>query len=103
MPSPRSPDPATTAFLVERYVTPAAAAGLTASVARVALLCTDPSGPGPGVQYLQSTYLPSEDTCFCLFRGPSSDAVREVNSRAAFAVDRITDAVQLLPGNSASR
>ena len=102
MPSPGSPDSATTAFLVERYVTPGAAAGLPASVARVRLLCTDLSGPGFGVQYLQSTYLPSEDTCFCLFRGPSSDAVREVNSRAAFAVDRITAAVQLLPGSSPS-
>jgi hypothetical protein len=47
------------------------------------------------VQYLHSAYLPTEDTCFCLFRAPSSDAVRAVNSEGQFALDRITDAVLL--------
>jgi hypothetical protein len=88
---------AATAFLVERYLPPAAADTLSASVSRVARLCADPRRLGPGVQYLHSVYLPAEDTCFCLFRGTSADAVRDVNREAGFALDRIADALLLLP------
>ena len=84
------------AFLVERYLPAAAADSLPAAVSRVAQLCA--SRPGTGVRYLHSVYLPSEETCFCLFRGPSAEAVRDVNREAGFALDRITDAVLLLPG-----
>ena len=89
-------------FLVERYLPSSAADGLPAAVARVALLCAEQSQNSPagaGVQYLQSAYLPAEDTCFCLFQGPSADAIREVNDRGEFALDRITDAVLMLPGS----
>jgi len=92
----RTPGSETTAFLVERYVSPAAAGSLNASVARLASLCEDTSHSGLGVQYVQSAYLAAEDTCFCLFRGPSSEAVRKVNVEADFALDRITVAVLLL-------
>jgi hypothetical protein len=83
------------AFLVERYLPASAADALAASVARVARLCADSDRTGRGVQYLHSAYLPTEDTCFCLFRAPSSDAVRAVNGEGHFALDRITDAVLL--------
>ena len=88
--------------MVERYLTPAAADGLPAAVARVARLCADHDRSALGVQYLHSAYLPAEDTCFCLFRAPSCDAVRVVNSQADFAFDRVTAAVLLLPGRSRS-
>jgi hypothetical protein len=84
------------AFLVERYLSPTVAAGLAASTARLARLCAGLDHIGPRVQYLYSAYLPAEDTCFCLFRAPSSLAVRELNHRAGFALDRIIEAV-LLP------
>jgi hypothetical protein len=100
MSSPSATDPDRSAFLVERYLPPAAADALAASIARVALLCAETSRSDLGVQYLQSAYLPSEDTCFCLFRGPSHDAVRQVNSEANFALDRITNAVLLLSTGS---
>jgi hypothetical protein len=48
------------------------------------------------VAYLQSAYLPTEDTCFCLFRAPSAEAVRAVNRESGFALDRITEAVLVL-------
>ena len=82
--------------MVERYLPAAAAAGLAASVARVVSLCSDDEDPSLGVQYLQSAYLPSEDTCFCVFRAMSADDVRKVNGKANFPLDRITDAVVLL-------
>jgi Protein of unknown function (DUF4242) len=100
MTSPGAFDSDRTAFLVERYLPPAAADGLPASVARAARLCADVSRSGLGVHYLYSVYLPTEDTCFCLFRAQSSDTVREVNAEADFALDRITNAVLLFSGDS---
>jgi hypothetical protein len=84
------------AFLVERYLSPEAALDLAASTARVARLCADAEHSDTGVRYLYSAYLPTEDTCFCLFRAASSDAVRAVNSQAHFALDRVTDAALLV-------
>jgi hypothetical protein len=84
------------AFLVERYLPQVEVNGLPASVARTARACADSARTGPGVAYLQSAYLPTEDTCFCLFRAPSAEAVRAVNREAGFALDRITEAVLVL-------
>jgi len=100
MPSPRASD--RTVFLVERYLPPAAADRLPASVARVARVCTESGRSGIEVEYLYSAYLPTEDTCFCLFRAHSSNAVRAVNATADFALDRITNAVLLFPIESST-
>jgi hypothetical protein len=98
--SPTPPDQgwSRTAFLVERYIPPSEVNALAASVARVARLCEDLSPEGHRVEYLHSVYLPTEDTCFCLFLAPSPDPVRVVNDLADFALDRLTDAVLLFAG-----
>ena len=80
------------AFLVERYLSAAAAKDLSASTARVARLCTDSGETETAVRYLYSAYLPTEDTCFCLFRAPSAAAVLALNEQAHFALDRVTEA-----------
>jgi hypothetical protein len=77
-------------YLVERYLAAAAADGLPDTIARLAEAC---GRSGRRVRYLHSTYLPSEDTCFCLFEAGSPEAVRAVNAAAGFTVDRITTAV----------
>jgi Protein of unknown function (DUF4242) len=89
-------------FLVERYLSASATSGLADSVARVARLCTESGTSHSGIQYLQSTYLPSEDTCFCVFRARSADAVRAINRVAGFAFDRITEAVLLFSDQESS-
>ena len=96
MQSDRPPTPSH-GFLVERYLPASAVAGLTASVAGVAKLCGDRSEVGNSIRYLQSVYLPTEDTCFCLFSAASMRVVRAVNDDGEFAFDRITPAVLLLP------
>jgi hypothetical protein len=95
-PGRRDPDRPVSVFLVERYLPPSALESLAASVARAARLCAASAEAGAGVHYLQSAYLPTEDTCFCLFRAVTADAVRALNNEAEFALDRITDAVLLL-------
>jgi Protein of unknown function (DUF4242) len=95
-PQPRDDEELESAFLVERYLSPAAATDLATSTARLARFCADADPTGVHLRYLYSAYLPAEDTCFCLFRAPSSDAVRSINQRADFAFDRVTDAVLML-------
>jgi hypothetical protein len=94
-PHPLEHEESLQAFLVERYVSPLAAVGLAASSARLARLCAGPDLTGTRVRHLYSVYLPTEDTCFCLLRAPSAEAVRAVNTQADFALDRIIDAVLL--------
>ena len=83
-------DDARPAFLVERYLPATAAAGLAVSVARLATVC---AASALGVEYVQAIHLRADDTCFCLFRAPSEEAVRVVNSVADFPFDRISVAV----------
>jgi hypothetical protein len=90
---PHPPDEPQRAFLVERYLSPASAIGLAASTVRLAQLCAASDRDTAAVRYLYSVYLPAEDTCFCLFRASSADAVCAVNDRARFAFDRLVDAV----------
>ena len=97
----RDPDASSPVFLVERYLPPAAAKNLAASVGRLAQLCalSAESGAASEVQYLLSAYLPTEDTCFCLFRATAADIVRALNDKADFGLDRITAGVRLYPAS----
>jgi hypothetical protein len=92
----RSPKPAASAFLVERYLPVSAAGDLATSVAHVARICAGRGAGSTAVRYLHSMYLPADDTCFCVFQAPSSDAVRAVNDAGHFPLDRITEAVLLI-------
>lgn len=98
---PSGPNGPSSVFLVERYLPAAEAENLASSVARAAQLCalSAESGAASEVQYLHSVYLPAEDTCFCLFRAATAEAVRALNDEASFALDRIAAAVQLYPVN----
>jgi hypothetical protein len=64
-------------------------------VAQVARICAGQTG-GTAVRYLQSIYVPGEDTCFCVFQAQSGDAVQAVNDAGQFSLDRITEAVLLI-------
>ncbi len=81
---------------MERYLPVSALDELAASVAQVARVCAEQGEGSHNVRYLQSTYVPSEDTCFCVFLAQSSDAVRAVNDAGHFPLDRITEAVLLI-------
>src|SRR5260370_24682102 len=95
------PDGPSRVFLVERYLPSAAAEHLADSVSRAAQLCalSVESGSADKVQYLHSAYLPTEDTCFCLFQAATADGVRALNEEAGFALDRITAAFLVYPPN----
>jgi hypothetical protein len=79
-------------YLVERYLAAPDAADLAAAVTRLVRACHATAGSAAPVRYLHSTFVPADDTCFCLFQAASSDAVRAVNAAARFGFDRISDA-----------
>jgi len=96
-PVPASPGEFT--FLVERYVPVGDLEDLARAVDRVAAACAD-APTGSSVCYVQSTFVPGDDTCFCVFRAPSAEAVHAVNAAARFTVDRISAAITLTPSLS---
>lgn len=52
----------------------------------------DMSQEGTPIRYLRSTFVPSEQKCFCLFEGESEEAVQDAQGRAGLPYDRIHDA-----------
>jgi hypothetical protein len=87
-------------FLVERYVPAGSVELLVAQAAAAEDAARGLRGEGVGVRYLWSAYLPSEETCLCLFEAPDRAAVEEVNRRARFPFDRIVEAAPVLaPGD----
>jgi hypothetical protein len=87
------------AYLVERYLSAADSAELEAAVGRLIHECHATLDTAAPVHYLYSTLVPAEDTCFCVFRAGSSDAVRAVNLAARFGFDRISNARVMLPAD----
>jgi len=47
---------------------------------------------GIPVRYLRSTFVPSEEKCYCLFEGESQGAVQQAQERAQIPFDRIVEA-----------
>jgi uncharacterized protein DUF4242 len=48
---------------------------------------------GTSVRYVQSIFIPADETYFHLLEGPSAEAVREVADRAEVCCNRIVEAV----------
>lgn len=88
-------EPGEFTFLVERYLPVGDVDGLAEAVDRVASACAEGIAAGHDVRYVQSTFVPGDDTCFCVFQAPSVEAVRAVNEAAHFPVDRISAAISL--------
>ena len=49
----------------------------------------------PGIRYLRTTFLPSDETVFHLFEARSEAVIRAAASTASLPIDRITEAVEL--------
>lgn len=80
---------------MERYLPTANVDELRAAVAKVAQCCDELRPAGAVLHYLHSTYIPSEDTCFCVFEATSALDVTSVNEAHGFRVDRLSAAIAL--------
>jgi hypothetical protein len=47
---------------------------------------------GTPIRYLRSTFVPSEQKCYCLFEGESPVEVEQAQARAGLPFDRIYEA-----------
>lgn len=50
------------------------------------------------VSYRHSTYVPADETCFCLFEAPSAQAVEAANARARLPFERVVEVVHVGAG-----
>jgi hypothetical protein len=82
-------------YMVERNLPGLTEEQLAAAAASATTATTRMANEGVPVRYLRSTFVPSEDKCFCLFEGPSAEAVREANERAGLPLERITEALHV--------
>jgi muconolactone delta-isomerase len=82
-------------YMVERHLPGITTDQLGAAAARAKSTTADMSQKGTPVRYLRSTFVPGEEKCFCLFEGPSADAVKQANERARIPFERIMEAMHL--------
>jgi hypothetical protein len=75
-------------FFVERYLPGCDRAWLESALARLK------SGRGD-VTYLGSTYVPSDESCFCRFEAATAEAVRAANAEAGVPFARIVAADEI--------
>ena len=79
-------------YLVERYLPGITAEQLMAAAGQAKSTTAQMMQEGTPVRYLRSTFIPGEEKCFCLFEGPTADAVRTANERASLPYERIVEA-----------
>ncbi len=82
-------------YVVERYLPGITPDQLAAAAGRAKSTTAEMAQEGTPVRYLRSTFIPGEEKCFCLFEGPSAEAVRTANDRAQLPYERIVEAMHL--------
>ncbi len=82
-------------YMVERYLPGITSDQLAAAAGRAKSTTAQMTEEGTPVRYLRSTFIPGEDKCFCLFDGPSADAVKEANERADIPFERVVEAMHI--------
>jgi hypothetical protein len=84
-------------YLVERFLSGDPAERLSDVAIRAQVACRALAGEGFSVRYLGSTLLPGDETCFCLFEGPTEEAVARANELGGLPFERISEAVSVGP------
>jgi len=89
-------------FLVERFLPGEPEAQLALIASRAGASAEMMLSEGVPVRYLGSTLIPQDQICFCLFEGPSVEAVEEVNRRAGLTFERVLEAFSIGPAEKDS-
>jgi hypothetical protein len=79
-----------TVYMVERNL-----AGISMDALAGAQRQAIATASGTDVTYLRSVFAPQDGRCFCLFDGPSAEAVRNVNDMAGLPYDDVVPAMDL--------
>lgn len=82
-------------YVVERYLPGGTWEQVLDAARRVRRSAAQLAAAGTPVRYLRSTFLPTDETCCCLFQAPSEDAVKQANDRAQLPFDRIVEVIHV--------
>jgi hypothetical protein len=82
-------------YVAERYLPGVTVEQLLDAARRARRAAAEMTAAGTPVTYLRSTFLAGDQTCYCLFEGPSEQAVRQANDTAGIPYERIIPAVHL--------
>ncbi len=82
-------------YIVQRTLPRFTGEQLAAAAASAKSTTAQMSREGTPVRYLRSFFIPGEDKCYCLFEGPSAEAVREANDRAGLPYERISEGLHI--------
>ena len=86
-------------YVAERYLPGITQEQLLDAARRAKLVTAQMTAEGTPVTYLHSTFLGGDQTCYCLFEGPSEHAVKQANDRAEIPYERIVPAVHVAAGD----
>jgi hypothetical protein len=89
-------------YVVELYRPSTGAETLRGTAARLADSAVELTGQGTPVRYLDTIFLPGDETCLHLLEAPCEADVRTVAERAAIEVDRVVLAEQIDEGSEGS-
>lgn len=79
-------------YMVERHLPGFTNEQLPGAASAAKRTTAEMAEEGTPVRYLRSTFVPAEEKCFCLFEGPTAEAVQEANERAGLPYERIHEA-----------
>lgn len=82
-------------FLAERYLPAGSPEVALADVGRARKASDELAQEGAVAHHLNSTFVPSDEVCFALFRAQSEQEVSRLIERAAIPYDRIVEVIQL--------
>jgi hypothetical protein len=83
-----------TEFVVELYVARADAGTVAHGAARARLAADELARQGTAVRYLNSIFVPEDETCFFLYEGESAEAVRDAARLAGLSFEHVAEAVE---------
>lgn len=81
-------------YCIELYLPQASAARLEEAASRARLAAEVLSTDGIPINYVRTTYLAEDETCFHLFEADSAEDVAEAALRAGLPTGRVTRAVE---------
>jgi hypothetical protein len=84
-------------YVVELYQPSSAADGVRGAAERLAGSAAQLTRDGVPVRYLDTIFLPGDETCLHVLEAPHEAGVRAVAERAAIEVDRVVLAEQIEP------
>ena len=89
-------------YIVELYRPPSGSDSLQEGAERLFASARQLSREGSPVSYLDTIFLPTDETCLHLFEAGSEAEVRAVAERAGIDVDRVDPAEQIEPCGTSS-